>query len=393
MGANAGPDQTVECAGGSGTPVHLDGTATQGTSLTFHWSAPGITFDDPNSATPTGIFPLGTTIVLLEVQSDQGPSQDEVLVTVRDTQGPSLEVSLAPTLLWPPNGRLVPIHATVSAYDSCENDSSVVSLFSITVTDADSSIVDPADDVQGASLGTADFDFELRAERTQGATRTYTVCYQARDASGNATEVCRNVVVARDQSGQAQLLSSPSGWKLTLYGSQAHEAVSAVGPSLIVRGGNDDLLLASGEAPSLVDMNGDSFMDAVLSMTTTSAGSIEGRELWARWHASSGDYLAPVQFTPVGVEPDEPISFGVRVSPNPASVRATLIYSVPAQGHVRLRVFDISGRTVATLVDGIVTGGRHNVTFDGARKAGANLYFYTLEMNGRRASGKFVLVK
>jgi hypothetical protein len=395
MGANAGPDITVECRGPAGTSVRLDGTASQGTSLTFHWSAPGITFDDPNSATPTGLFPLGTTAVLLEVQSDQGPSQDEVLVTVRDTQGPSLDVSLSPSVLWPPDRRLVPIHAAVTAHDSCDSAPPTVSLFSISVVDGDSSLVQPGDDVQDASLGTADFDFSLRAERTQGALRTYIVCYQARDGSGYATEVCRNVVVARDKGGQAQLLTSPSGSKLILYGSQEHDAATAVGSSLIVRSGNDDLLLATSEAPSLVDVNGDSFMDALFAMVPTPAGSgsIEGLPLWARWSASSGIYLASVQSTPVAVEPEEPTVFGVKITPNPASIRATLVYSVPTQGTVRLRVFDVSGRAVATLVDGTVTAGRHTASFDGVRKTGAHLYFYTLEAGGRRASGKFVLVK
>ena len=393
MGANAGPDTTVACAGPGGTSVRLDGTASQGTSLTFQWSAPGITFDDPNSPTPTGIFPLGTTPVLLEVQSDQGPSQDEVLVTVQDTEGPHLEVSVSPSVLWPPDHRLVPIHATVSANDSCDSAPPVVSLFSITVIDGDSTVVDPGDDVQGASLGTPDFDFALRAERTQGATRTYTVCYQARDTSGNATEVCTNVVVARDRGGSAQLLTSASGWTLAIYGSQEHDAATAAGSSLIVRTGDDDLLLASGEAPSLVDVDGDSFMDALFAMTPTPAcpGSLEGLPLWARWSASSGFHLSQVQTTPLGAEP-LPIAFGVHVSPNPASARATLVYSVPEPGHVRLRVFDVSGRTVATLVDGVVPGGRHTAAFDQG-KAGASLYFFTLEANGRRVSGKFVLVK
>jgi hypothetical protein len=56
-------------------------------------------------------------------------------------------------------------------------------------------------------------------------------------------------------------------------------------------------------------------------------------------------------------------------------------------------VFDVHGRVVATLVDGVVTGGRHNVSFDAAHTTGASLYFYTLEAHGRRASGKFVMVK
>jgi len=387
--ANAGPDITA-CSIAGGTAVQLNGTASQGTSLVFTWSAPGITFDDPHSATPTGIFPSGSTAVLLEVVGDQGSSQDEVFVTVRGSSGPSLDVSLTPSLLWPPNNRLVPIHATVSAFDSCGVDT--VTLFSITVIDGDSTLAPPGDDVQGAALGTADFEFSLRAERTQGAKRTYVVCYQARNPGGQATEVCREVVVARDQPGQAQFLTSPSGRRLTLYGSAEHDAASVNGSSILLRSGDEDLFLFSGEPPSLVDVNGDSFMDAVFTMTPTGSAFGDGQTLWARWNASSGDHLAQVETTPLGIGPEE-IAFGVRVSPNPVSVRASLVYSIPAQGHVRLRIFDVSGRAVATLVDGVVEAGRHTATFEGGRQGSASLYFYTLEAHGRRASGKFVMVK
>jgi len=53
----------------------------------------------------------------------------------------------------------------------------------------------------------------------------------------------------------------------------------------------------------------------------------------------------------------------------------------------------VTGRAVATLVDGTMTAGTHTASFDGVRKAGAHLYFYTLEAGNRRASGKFVLVE
>ena len=386
--ANAGSDITV-CSIAGGTPVQLNGTASQGV-LAFRWSAPGVTFDNPYSATPTGIFPLGSTAVRLEVFGDQGSSSgDEVLVTVRGASGPSLDVSLTPSLLWPPNNRLVPIHATVSAFDSCGVDT--VTLASIAVMEGNT-LVEPGDDVQGATLGTPDFDFELRAERTQGQKRTYLITYDVRSTSGLYAQTTRSVVVANDRPGQAQLLTSPSGRKLALYGSAEHDAASVNGSSIIVRAGDDDLFLSSGEPPSLADMNGDSFMDAVFTMTPTGSAFGDGQTLWARWNASSGDHLAQVETTPLGIGPEE-IAFGVRVSPNPVSVRASLVYSIPAQGHVRLRIFDVSGRAVATLVDGVVEAGRHTATFEGGRQGSASLYFYTLEAHGRRASGKFVMVK
>src|SRR5262249_36785737 len=160
-------------------------------------------------------------------------------------------------------------------------------------------------------------------------------------------EACANVVVAKDRPGQAQLLTSPSGGKLTLYGSAEHDAATATSQSIVLRAGDEDLFLGSGQPPSLADINGDSFTDAVFTVTATGSGSFGGQTLWARWDASSGFHLAQVDATPVSVDPQDPIAFGVRVSPNPANARASLVYSVPEQGHVRLRVFDIHGRAVA----------------------------------------------
>jgi hypothetical protein len=59
-----------------------------------------------------------------------------------------------------------------------------------------------SDDVQGASFGTDDREFLLRAERTgRGTGRIYTVTYEATDASGNLTDATAEVTVSHDQGG------------------------------------------------------------------------------------------------------------------------------------------------------------------------------------------------
>jgi hypothetical protein len=90
--ADAGPDQTVECAGAT-TSVTLDGTGSsdpEGDPLTYLWTAPGVTFDDPSSPTPTGQFPLGTTTVTLTVSDGELEDTDTVDITVEDTTPPSI---------------------------------------------------------------------------------------------------------------------------------------------------------------------------------------------------------------------------------------------------------------------------------------------------------------
>ena len=89
--ADAGPDQTVECASHSGTSVMLNGGGSSdpdGDALTYAWSATGITFNNPNSATPTATFPLGSTVVTLTVDDGYQTDQDQVTIEVEDTTDP-----------------------------------------------------------------------------------------------------------------------------------------------------------------------------------------------------------------------------------------------------------------------------------------------------------------
>ena len=115
--ASAGPDQVLQCTGGGATAV-LDGSGSSAGSgtVSFTWSAPGITFSNPNAARPSARFPIGTTTVTLTVTgSNGGTATDTVLVTVVDT--------LAPTLTVPPDITISacvnPNIGTATATDGC----------------------------------------------------------------------------------------------------------------------------------------------------------------------------------------------------------------------------------------------------------------------------------
>ena len=91
--ADAGEEQTVECTSTDGASVTLDGTGSSDPNveddITFSWTAPGITFDDATSATPTATFPLGSTTVTLTVDDGNGETDtDTVVITVEDTIAP-----------------------------------------------------------------------------------------------------------------------------------------------------------------------------------------------------------------------------------------------------------------------------------------------------------------
>src|SRR5262245_5273602 len=94
---------------------------------------------------------------------------------------PSLTVTLTPTLLSPADHELVAVHAEVVPFSSC-GAPLTVSLVSITSDEPDDAPGGTdghtTDDIQGAAYETADFDFLLRAERSnKGDGRTYEVTY------------------------------------------------------------------------------------------------------------------------------------------------------------------------------------------------------------------------
>ncbi|MCK4593849.1 T9SS type A sorting domain-containing protein, partial [bacterium] len=50
-----------------------------------------------------------------------------------------------------------------------------------------------------------------------------------------------------------------------------------------------------------------------------------------------------------------------RCYPCPADTHTTVPFSLPAEGHVRIEVYDLAGRLVETLVNGEFTAGRHEI--------------------------------
>ncbi len=78
--------------------------------------------------------------------------------------------------------------------------------------------------------------------------------------------------------------------------------------------------------------------------------------------------------------------------PNPFNPESRLSFDLPQRTVVKLSVFDLLGREVTTLVDGNLSAGRHQVSFDGANLA-SGLYFARMEAEGRVFTQKLMLVK
>jgi hypothetical protein len=112
------------------------------------------------------------------------------------------------------------------------------------------------------------------------------------------------------------------------------------------------------------------------------------------------DILMPDGSDATGVTgPAAALSFTLHQSvPNPFTGSATRIgFAVPRASDVRLRVFDVSGRLVRTLVNGPLDAGAHVVDWNGRNeqsKAVSNgVYFYRLQAEGKSATRKMILVR
>ncbi|MFH1736159.1 MAG: T9SS type A sorting domain-containing protein, partial [bacterium] len=95
-----------------------------------------------------------------------------------------------------------------------------------------------------------------------------------------------------------------------------------------------------------------------------------------------------------------PATLGLSISPNPFNPTTAISFQLSAISHVNLSVYDISGQKVATLIDGFLDAGYHQVTLDGSGLA-SGVYVYRLEVSGSgttpttefEETGKMVLMK
>ncbi|MDP3682752.1 MAG: T9SS type A sorting domain-containing protein, partial [Ignavibacteria bacterium] len=78
--------------------------------------------------------------------------------------------------------------------------------------------------------------------------------------------------------------------------------------------------------------------------------------------------------------------------PNPFNPATTVTYQLPKSGSVSLKIFDILGNEVKTLVNGQKEMGRYTVQFDASSLA-SGMYVYQLRVNDYTSTKKMLLLK
>lgn len=78
--------------------------------------------------------------------------------------------------------------------------------------------------------------------------------------------------------------------------------------------------------------------------------------------------------------------------PNPFNPTTSIAVDLVETGNVTLKVYNLVGQEVASLMSGPMTAGRHIVNFDAA-KLSSGIYLYRLSVNGFVAEKKMLLMK
>lgn len=81
--------------------------------------------------------------------------------------------------------------------------------------------------------------------------------------------------------------------------------------------------------------------------------------------------------------------------PNPFNPSTVIEYRISASAHVTLRVYDIRGREVATLINELQEAGAFSVELTAAQthSLASGVYFYKLNAGGITKSRKLLLLK
>jgi hypothetical protein len=99
----------------------------------------------------------------------------------------------------------------------------------------------------------------------------------------------------------------------------------------------------------------------------------------------------PVSVSNNGTEIPSQYSLGQNY-PNPFNPSTTINVSIPSESEVTLKIYDISGRETACLIDGKMKAGNYKYNFN-ASSLSSGIYFYKLSSNGFSDTKKMILVK
>ena len=73
--------------------------------------------------------------------------------------------------------------------------------------------------------------------------------------------------------------------------------------------------------------------------------------------------------------------------PDPFNPRTSIVYTLPVESRVRIRVYNVLGQLVATLIDAVQTAGRNSTVWDASNNS-SGIYVIRIDAASTSGTGK-----
>jgi photosystem II stability/assembly factor-like uncharacterized protein len=112
------------------------------------------------------------------------------------------------------------------------------------------------------------------------------------------------------------------------------------------------------------------------------------------WAGTSGGHI--FKYTDnvgIGTPITTPTKFELKQNyPNPFNPQTTIDFTLEKTGYITLKIYNLLGQNVMTLIDGVETAGEHSTIFN-ASSLPSGTYFYTLKSGDNTETRSMILVK
>lgn len=412
--ADAGPDQTVECASHAGTEVTLDGSGSSdpnGDALTYTWRENGNVIATGVSASVT--LAEGLHTIVLTVDDGKGETdKDEVTITVEDTVKPVIvlngpgEIILechvdeynepgavvtdtcdpAPVLVI---SGTVDTHTpgdyvvTYTATDDSGNKTVVTRTVRvvdttppvITVNAAPISLWPPNHKYNGVTLDALDIEVTDLCDLNVSATDVVIASVDSDEAeealSPGDGKTYKDILIGascRSAEVRAERMQNGNGRVYTLH-LEVADASGNVGTAsyeIHVPKNLNMGPLGVADAPALYSVEG--CEPALAALADAGIEAMAGKD--SPLSAASAD--------PSGISTETPTAYVLDQNyPNPFGGETEIRFGLPESSPVRLEIFDLLGRRVALIAEASFDAGYHTVRWHGGN-APSGFYLYKL---------------
>ncbi len=235
------------------------------------------------------------------------------------------------------------------------------------------------------SIGTILHTTDGGASWTSQSSGTWPDLYSVSFTDGNTgTAVGYDGTILRTTNGGALWTMQISGTTTRLFGVSFIDANTGTA----VGDGGTILRTTNGGAQWTSQMSGTTQHIWSVSFTDANTGTAVG------WYGTilrtnTGGVTAVEEYESAAI----PAGFSLMQNyPNPFNPSTTIRYELPRESYVTLKVYNVLGQEVATLVNEKREAGRYEVEFDGAMQP-SGLYFYRLQVGTYIETKKFLLLK